>query len=163
MIDNGTTGGVKLDSGTAGIEQVSAPIWWGDAEEGEEAMPESNWLRDAQERCRAATKGPWKHWQVTDSNGVWLWHKVARLAGVIQPTLEADAVFIAHSRTDLPRALRLLAQAAEALEIAEAAAIVIHRANDVPYCQRCGRPAEELHGKECIFAVLDRIRKGGDE
>lgn len=64
------------------------------------------WLKEVKERCEKATKGPWNF--STDLGN--------RKSGYRFDSKD-DVIFISNSRTDLPRAIRLIEKYREALEI----------------------------------------------
>jgi hypothetical protein len=70
-----------------------------------------NWLQAAKERIAAATEGPGQG-RAYECGDVLVSDEIE----VGQFWKEDNAVFCSHARTDLPLALSLLAQAAEALE-----------------------------------------------
>lgn len=140
-------------------------------------MTNTSWLHTAQERCAAATQLPWA------SRGVYIFspkakamvcelsepyhsrfieHVPLELGSKDAPQAYANGDFIAHARIDLPLALELLRQAAEALKELE----LMHKTfvRNEQRCQRCGHGTSPgNHGDNCPFAVLDRIRKGDSE
>lgn len=72
--------------------------------------PSPTWLDEAQARCDAATEGPWYASPLWDGrshvaiNGAMdLWHSPG--GTIYRDRDKSDAEFIAHARTDLPRAL----------------------------------------------------------
>ena len=70
-------------------------------------------LQAIQQRCAAATKGPWQ--ALDDPDGIYGPHRcVMRFEYVVQTP---DAVFTAASRTDLPWLLGLVTEARQLLEI----------------------------------------------
>ncbi len=76
--------------------------------------PITAWLDEAQQRADAATEGPW-HGYGLDPNGAYFVHGGTEAVGyfaadpiVTEGAIEEDAEFIAHARTDLPRALAAL-------------------------------------------------------
>lgn len=71
-------------------------------------MSESDWRKEARARCEAATKGPWFNRQGGyNKTGIpKIYSDPEKDSYVAHATSNGD--FIAHARTDLPRALDLL-------------------------------------------------------
>lgn len=69
-------------------------------------------LNTIRERANSASSGPWSAYEVENSEGIWY---VDDLAGGTMDTAgglkEADAVFIAHARQDVPSLLDALDRA----------------------------------------------------
>lgn len=75
----------------------------------------SDWLKEVRARIEAATPGPWQAKESMYKN---------RVAVINGPTdYMTDAEFIAHSRTDLPRALDIIENQARQIEVMREALI----------------------------------------
>ena len=89
-------------------------------------------VKEARERCEAATEGPWEMFEAKDSppivrkvNGQ---RFVCEVRGSWQTMLTKDAEFIAHARSDLPAALEALEEAQGKLDAVEEAWEFVHLA-----------------------------------
>lgn len=90
----------------------------------------TNPLDEIQARADATTEGPWEAVDAFDENGEdWLYSEIKhtyRADGIVWPNQilgtvdldEADAVFIAHAREDVPRLVAAL-RAVEAVHVPE--------------------------------------------
>lgn len=111
-----------------------------------------DWVKDGKERCEAATKP--EHWQVR----ILAEGKVQCLDGELKPGFSValvpmslvecddDADFIAHARTDLPRALACI-EAADALVAAYDRLRVAQRA---------------MRGEGSMLDLMDELGKASD-
>ncbi len=93
------------------------------------------WLDEARARCEAATEGPWEwsdqfhaceHDGLASSSGLNVVRSAIDYGGSIVEVDEADARFIAHARTDLPRALDLIERMAGVLRDARENLTLFH-------------------------------------
>ena len=112
------------------------------------------WIEAAEARCAAATAGPWSQYgtivhayTVPCGDIRYVIRSRPYGANADDPAVCADAAFIAHGRTDLPRALRLLREAEWLVDNAPdwEQDVLSHR---VEWSNRCDSFRAALHAED---------------